>query len=98
MTARVEIGTMSFAAWLLGLLLSGVIFSGCGDPRQPKAIGCESGTGPCQVVYPRAIAYAQADDSFFIIDRMARVQHLDRDGKCLGEWRMPEWVGGKPVG
>lgn len=74
------------------------LLSGCRDPRKPEAIWCESGTGPCQVVYPRAIAYAPGDDSFFIIDRMARVQHIDRDGKFICEWRMPDWRVGKPVG
>jgi DNA-binding beta-propeller fold protein YncE len=78
---------------------STLIFSpGCRDPKQPDAIWCETGTGPGQVVYPRAITYDPLDDSFFLIDRMARVQHLDRDGKYLGEWRMPEYVIGKPVG
>src|SRR5690606_23523067 len=35
---------------------------------------------------------------FFVIDRMARVQHLSRDGEAIGEWRMPKWQMGKPVG
>jgi ABC-type Fe3+ transport system permease subunit len=70
---------------------------GC-DKSQPEAIWCETGTGPAQVVYPRAIAYSKADDTFFVIDRMARVQHLDRKGKCINEWRMPQWQVGKPVG
>jgi DNA-binding beta-propeller fold protein YncE len=38
------------------------------------------------------------DDTFFVIDRMARVQQLDRGGKCISEWRMPQWQTGKPVG
>jgi DNA-binding beta-propeller fold protein YncE len=57
-----------------------------------------TGTAPGQVVYPRAITYNAIDDSFFIIDRVARVQHLDRDGKFLNGWQMPEWQFGKPVG
>ena len=72
--------------------------AGCGDPKQPKAVWCETGTGPCQVVYPRAITYSPGDDSFFIIDRMARVQHLDHSGKFIAEWLMPEWQIGKTVG
>jgi sugar lactone lactonase YvrE len=74
------------------------LLCGCGDPKKPRAIWCETGTGPCQVVYPRAITYDGQDDSFFLIDRMARVQHLDRAGKFLAEWRMPEFQVGKPVG
>ncbi len=58
----------------------------------------ETGTGPNQVVYPRAIAYSPSDDSFFLVDRTAHVQHLDHDGHCLADWRMPEWKMGKPTG
>jgi len=71
---------------------------GCSDHSSPKAIWCSTGTGPAQVVYPRAISYCATDDSFFVIDRMARVQHLDDAGNCLAEWQMPEWQQGKPVG
>jgi DNA-binding beta-propeller fold protein YncE len=70
---------------------------GC-DHSKPQAIWCDTGTGPAQVVYPRAIAYKKQDDTFFVIDRMARVQHLSRRGECLAEWRMPQWQNGKPVG
>ena len=67
-------------------------------PTNPTPSGATAGPGRGQVVYPRAIACDPVDDSFFIIDRLARVQHLDHDGKFLGEWRMPEWGIGKPVG
>jgi DNA-binding beta-propeller fold protein YncE len=72
--------------------------AGCSDPAKPQAIWCETGTGPAEVVYPRAITYDQNNDSFFIIDRVAHVQQLDRNGHCLSEWQMPEWRNGKPVG
>ncbi|MEO6437182.1 MAG: hypothetical protein ABIP55_15685, partial [Tepidisphaeraceae bacterium] len=72
--------------------------TGCGDSKHPDAIWCETGTGPAQLVYPRAIAYKAQDDTFFVIDRTAHVQQLDRKGQCLNEWRMPEWKTGKPVG
>ena len=74
------------------------VLSGCRDSDTPKAIWCNTGIGPGQVVYPRGIAYSATDDSFFIVDREARIQHLDRDGKCLAAWRMPQWAQGKPVG
>ncbi len=70
----------------------------CRDHAKPQAIWCGTGVGPAQVVYPRGIAYSAADESFFIVDREARIQHLDRAGKCLGEWRTPQWAQGKPVG
>ena len=84
--------------WVAPLLCLAFLLTGCRDPRQPKEIWCETGTGPLQVVYPRAITYDAIDDSFFIIDRMARIQHLDRNGKFIADWQMPEWRIGKPVG
>lgn len=86
----------SIAALLCIALVS--LAAGCSDPRKPKAIWCETGTGPAQVVYPRAIAYDALDDSFFIIDRVAHIQHLDRYGHFLAGWQMPQWRAGKPVG
>lgn len=81
------------------ILSVGLLFlAGCGDRTKPQAIWCTTGTGPAQVVYPRGIAYSQKDDSFFIVDREARIQHLDNNGKCLIDWRMPKWEQGKPVG
>ncbi len=80
------------------MLFSFFVLTGCGDTTKPEAIWCETGTGPSQVVYPRAIAYRPQDDSFFVIDRMARVQHLNHKGECITEWRMPQWETGKPVG
>jgi DNA-binding beta-propeller fold protein YncE len=79
---------------ILSLLLAG----GCGKSGEPEAIWLSTGTAPGQVVYPRAICYSPADDSFFIIDRVARVQHLDHKGNFLNGWQMPQWQYGKPVG
>ncbi len=71
---------------------------GCGDGSKPDAIWCEPGRTPVQLVYPRAIGYDAKGDTFYVIDRLARVQHLDRRGNPLNEWRMPEHAAGKPVG
>ncbi len=79
---------------LAALLLIG----GCKPSTQPDEIWLDTGSGAGQVVYPRAIAYSAADDTFFVVDRMARVQQLDRDGNAIGGWQMPKWEKGKPVG
>ncbi|MGE5611910.1 MAG: 6-bladed beta-propeller, partial [Bacillota bacterium] len=75
-----------------------LLLVGCEKGTQPQAVWCETGTGPAQVVYPRGLCYSKFDDTFYIVDRMARVQHLDRQGQWINEWRMPEWQKGKPVG
>ena len=84
------------AAILLPLVL---LASGCGRGQSvPDAVWLETGTGPEQVVYPRGIAYSAGDDTIFVVDRMARVQHLDHDGHFLNDWHLPDKRAGKPVG
>ncbi len=83
----------ALAASLLLLLTPG-----CDRTSKPQSIWLTTGTGPDQTVYPRAITYSPTDDTFFVIDRVARIQHLDNKGNYLNEWRMPEWSQGKPVG
>lgn len=85
------------AVVLIGLACMGL--SGCGEASsQPQAIWLGTGDAPGQVVYPRAITHRSGDDTFFVVDRQARVQHIDSSGKVLHHWRMPEWAQGKPVG
>ena len=79
-----------------GLLL--MLLNGCGDPNAPDAIWLRTGAGPGQVVYPRCIDYDTKDDTFFVVDRLARVQHIDHDGNYLAGWQMPDWKNGKPTG
>ena len=79
-------------------LILATLLSGCGRGNQPDEIWCDTGIGPGQVVYPRGICYSPGDDSFFIVDRHAHVQHLSRKGDCLNDWRTPEWAMGKPTG
>lgn len=77
---------------IVGLLaiLVGACLTGCGGSREPRAVWCDTGTGPCQVVYPRGIRYDPKDGSYFIVDRVARVQHLDHEGKFIAAWPMPD--------
>lgn len=80
------------------VLIATSMVAGCDSRSTAKAVWLDTGTGPGQVVYPRGICYSPVDDSFFIVDRTAHVQHLDRDGSCLAEWHMPQSQQGKPVG
>jgi DNA-binding beta-propeller fold protein YncE len=80
------------------LAVSILFLAGCSKSPAPEAIWLDTGTGPEQVVYPRGIAYSPGDDTLFVVDRMARVQHLDHNGKFLNDWSMPARQQGKPVG
>lgn len=75
------------------LILFAFTTLGCGDSTKPQAIWCETGTGPAEVVYPRAITYDRATDTYYVIDRGAHAQRLDRNGHCLCDWELP-WTGG----
>jgi DNA-binding beta-propeller fold protein YncE len=96
--AAVSIGVRRYG-WrvvLCALLLSTV--HGCSKSSSPQDVWLETGAGDGQVVYPRGITYSPNDDTFFVVDRMARVQHFDRKGRFLNGWRMPKFDYGKPVG
>ena len=88
------------AARAMAVVAVVLIVSGCGRgaSTEPLAVWLETGSGPGQTVYPRGLAYSAADDTTFVVDRMARVQHLDRDGHFLNGWALPERHAGKPVG
>ena len=89
-----------FSARAVGVLVSlcAIGVGGCSDPKEPEAIWLETGAGEGQVVYPRAICYDKRDDSYYVCDRLARIQHLDKNGQFINSFRMPEWTQGKPVG
>jgi DNA-binding beta-propeller fold protein YncE len=86
----------------LVVLLGGIclLLAGCepAGPYRPAAVWMEGGPGPQQVLHPRAITYARGSDTFFVVDILARIQQIDLEGRWLGEWQMPEWHKGKPVG
>lgn len=86
----------------LGLL---VALGGCsgGEGRgdaggEVEAVWLETGTGPGQTVYPRAVARDPKTGWLYVVDRQARVQRLDENGKYLSGWVMPNLLLGKPVG
>ncbi|MFM8398428.1 MAG: hypothetical protein ACKOAH_11425, partial [Pirellula sp.] len=46
---------------------------------------------------PRALAISPSDH-LFVIDKTARVQAFDAEGKFLCGWKTPQWANGKPTG
>jgi DNA-binding beta-propeller fold protein YncE len=86
------------ATTALAISLIALLPTGCRRATAPREIWLETGAGEGEVVYPRGIAYSPRDDTFFVVDRMARIQHFDRKGQFLNAWRMPEFAQGKPVG
>ena len=71
---------------------------GCDDRSRPDAIWMETGVARGQTVYPRGFTYSARDDCFFLVDRMARIQRIEHDGRVSIDWRMEKWDAGKPVG
>ena len=80
----------------VGLLGLATLLGGCSDRDRPESIWGQSGRGPGEFVYPRAIAYD--GDGFFVVDRAGRVQRLDSNGRFIVGWQMPKFERGKPVG
>jgi len=81
------------------ILLPIILFlSGCGRGGKPEAVWLETGVAPGEVVYPRGIAYSASDDTFYVVDHTARIQHFDHDGRPLGEWRTPSMLVESPEG
>lgn len=69
------------------------------NPQPPAAeIWLESGTGPGQTVYPRAITHDPINHWFYIVDRQGRIQRLSPTGLFLNGWTVPDGRLGKPVG
>lgn len=63
----------------------------------PDLVFGQTGLGPGDFSYPRTIAVA-GDGRVFVIDKAARVQRFDAEGRFETGWRMPEWKAGKPTG
>lgn len=80
------------------LVVALLLHAGCDSRTRPQAIWMETGPSRGQVIYPRAICYSAKDDCFFVCDRAARIQRIERDGTVSADWRMPQYELGKPVG
>ena len=57
----------------------------------------QTGLGPGDFAYPRAIA-AAPDGRLFVVDKSGRCQRFDAEGTFEKLWTMPEYAAGKPVG
>lgn len=104
------IAAIAIAVYLLAprrtavVLGAATILGGCGahDGGMPEipakvTIGT-AGFGPGQFHTPRAVAYDARSDRFYVVDKEARIQRFDGQGRYELEWRMPETANGRPVG
>ncbi len=84
---------------LVPVVLVACLLVGCDGGDEPEAVFGTLGTGDGQIVYPRAIAFSEADDAVWVIDRTARVQKLDAaTGEFVLGFDMPDNAFGRPVG
>lgn len=84
------------------LLLGPLWLVACGPSGAAEAPGLrcvfgQTGMGPGEFSYPRALAVA-GGDRVYIVDKAARVQCYTPDGTFQRDWRMPESAAGKPTG
>lgn len=96
-------GPAARRALFCGIVGAGcALASGCGrsTPAAHDAVLAtfgRTGMGPAEFSYPRAAA-AAPDGGLYVVDKAARVQRFDADGRPVREWRMPAWDAGKPTG
>ena len=88
------------AAGALALLL---VVSGCGQgegarPLETRYTFGSPGLSMGQFQYPRGIAVDHERRLVYVVDKSARVQKWDFDGRPQLQWRMPQWANGKPTG
>jgi DNA-binding beta-propeller fold protein YncE len=91
---------------VFSLALLPVAVGGCRDASAPDTAPAIQATrwfggpgrGKVQFEYPRVLEIDPRDGAVYVIDRQARVQRFDADGRWQREWRMPEKEMGKPTG
>lgn len=72
------------------------------DPPPPQdgqleRIWGHQGTRPGELHKPRAMAISDAGE-IYVVDKTARIQVYDRNGRFLRGWQTPEYANGKPTG
>ena len=93
--------SMSLLVALLPILLFGC--SGAGDetgvePVPSDAVFGRAGNIDGRFDYPRAIGLDAERGRVYVVDKTARVQRFDLDGRFERSWAMPRSENGKPTG
>ncbi len=68
------------------------------DVSAVEGVFGKTGLSPGEFSYPRAISVSPVDGCVFVVDKTARVQRFSPTGEYQHQWRMPEYVDGKPTG
>ncbi|MEE8170043.1 MAG: hypothetical protein V3T70_05795 [Phycisphaerae bacterium] len=68
------------------------------DASHVEFVFGDNGMGRGEFAYPRGLTVSPVDGCVFIVDKAARVQRFDPQGRYETEWRMPEYDAGKPTG
>lgn len=89
---------VSLSVMLTLLLPIGCADSGSGGAGTVEKVFGKTGLSPGEFSYPRAIAVSPVDGCVFVVDKTARIQRFSADGDYEHQWRMPEYVNGKPTG
>lgn len=93
-------GLNPFTPWRVGICIliaaTGCIQSPAGDSENVLVWG-RRGLDDGRFMTPRAITI-DSDDQIYVVDKTARIQVFDRDGKLLRGWRTPANRQGKPCG
>ncbi|MFN6399680.1 MAG: hypothetical protein ACK449_07275 [Planctomycetota bacterium] len=93
----------SIASCLAGSVCLSGCLPGTAEPNvHPSKYRCDlvigqRGLADGRFQKPRAMAIGP-NDEVFVIDKTARVQAFDSNGKFLCGWKTPQWANGKPTG
>ncbi len=107
LSGRTVLKTLLFACPLLlalgcddrtqGALLEGAV-DGAVEALPTDLVVGRTGRTEGRFQMPRALAVEESTGSIFVIDKSARVQRFDADGKFELGWAMPQSKNGKPTG
>jgi len=94
---------LTLAVSLMGVVSFAAFAAGCesrhetaGNVTVERIIG-QTGRSPGQFMYPRAITNGP-ENTLFVIDKTARVQHFTTQGRFLHGFQMPQTQAGQPTG